>query len=242
VEGIYLKMNKFDKNISVVFPVYNEEENIEFCIIVAYAILKELVKNFEIIVVDDGSTDRTKEICLELVNKLNNFRLISKEKNEGYGYALRDGFKVAKFELLFFSDSDRQFDIANIKDLLEYIDNYDIVVGFRKKRQDSLKRRFLSWGYNILVKIFFKLNVRDIDCAFKLFRKKVFDEIRIESRQYFVNTEILAKARKIGFRIKEIGVSHFPRYEGESKVRFLEIPRTIKELVRIYRILYLEKD
>ena len=230
-------MRKFDKAISIIFPAYNEEENIEICILVAYYILKELVRDFEIIVVNDGSTDRTREICIGLEKRLDNFRLISKEKNEGYGYALRDGFSAAKFDLLFFSDSDRQFDIVNLKDLLEYIDEYDIVIGFRRKRQDSPKRKFLSWGYNMIVRIIFNFYVTDIDCAFKIFKKKIFNKIKIESEYYFVNTEILAKAHRFGFSIKEIGVSHFPRYEGESKVGFFDIPRTLKAIVRISRSL-----
>lgn len=230
-------MKRFDKDISVIFPAYNEEENIEVCTIIAHCILKELVQDFEIIIVNDGSTDRTKEICLDLERRSDKIKIISKEVNEGYGYALRDGFKAAKFDLVFFSDSDRQFDIVNLKDLLEHIDEYDIVIGFRKNRVDSLKRKFLSWGYNMLVGFLFNLDVTDIDCAFKLFKNKIFDKITIESKQYFVNTEILAKARKLGLSIKEIGVSHFPRYEGESKVGFLDIPRTLKEIVRIYKLI-----
>lgn len=94
-------MRRFNEAISVVFPAYNEEENIEICVLVAHSILKELVKDFEIIVVDDGSTDMTREACLGLEKRLDNFRLIYKEKNEGYGYALRDGFSAAKFDLVF---------------------------------------------------------------------------------------------------------------------------------------------
>ncbi|MGE5197618.1 MAG: glycosyltransferase family 2 protein, partial [Deltaproteobacteria bacterium] len=223
-------MKRFDKAISVVFPAYNEEENIEICVLLAHCILKELVRDFEIIVVDDGSTDGTRQICERLEKRIDKLRVFSKKKNEGYGYALRDGFEAARFDLVFFSDSDRQFDIVNLKDLLPYIDEYDIVIGFRKKRGDSAKRKFLSWGYKMLIRSIFNIDARDIDCAFKLFRKNVFDKIRIESRYYFVNTEILAKARLHGFSIKEIGVSHFPRYEGESKVGFGDIPRTIREV------------
>lgn len=234
-------MEKFNKDISVIFPAYNEQENIEICIIVANAILKGLVRDFEIIVVDDGSTDNTKKICLDLEKRIENFRFMSKDRNYGYGCALRDGFKVARYDLLFFSDSDRQFDIVNLQDLLKYINEYDIVIGFRKKRQDSLKRKFLSKGYNLLVGFLFGLDIKDIDCAFKLFRKSVFNEIEINSERFFFNTEILAKALARGFSIKEVGVSHFPRYDGESKVGFCDIPRTLREIIRIYRLLRIEQ-
>lgn len=228
-------MQRFEKDVSVVFPAYNEEKNIEACVLVAYCLLREIVRNFEIILVNDGSTDATLNICESLALRFPNVKIISKEKNEGYGFALRDGFKAAKFDLLFFSDADRQFDILTIKDLLIHINTYDIVIGFRKKRQDSFKRRILSGGFNKLVRFLFGFKVTDVDCAFKLFKRHIFNKILIESPRFFVNTEILAKSVVFGFSIKEVGVSHFPRYEGESKVGFSDIPRTLRELVRIYR-------
>jgi len=236
-------MERFDKEVSVIFPAYNEEENIEVCILTAHCILKELVRDFEIIIVNDGSADQTKQHCLDLEKRLNKIRIISKEKNEGYGCALRDGFKAARLDLIFFSDSDRQFDIVNLKDLLQYIDDYEIVIGYRKNRQDPWKRKFLSWGYNRLCWFLFGLNVRDIDCAFKLFHRRVFDKIDIESKQFFVNTEILSKASVLHFNIKEVGVAHFPRVDGISKVGFVHIPRTLKEIGRIYKSIHnLKKD
>ena len=228
-------MERFDKDISVIFPAYNEEENVEACVLIAHCILKELVKDFEIILVNDGSTDRTKAICLDLEKRLNKVKVIYKEKNEGYGYALRDGFRAAKFDLVFFSDSDRQFDMYNLKYLLPYSDEYDLVIGYRRNRQDPLKRRLFSLCYNLLIRLMFKLNVKDINCAFKLFKKKIFDKIEIGSKQYVVNTEILAKARALGYTIKELGVSHFPRYEGDSKVGGSDILHTINEVIKIKR-------
>lgn len=227
-------MKKFNKKISVIFPAYNEEMNIEPSVIIADALLREMVIDYEIIVVDDGSTDSTLSIARSLEKKHDKVRVIEHGTNKGYGIALWNGFNYAKFNLLFFTDSDRQFDILNIKDLLPYIDDYDFVIGYRKNRQDSLKRKILSWGFNRLVKIIFNIpNVRDIDCAFKLFNKHVFNEIQIQSKMYFVNTEILAKSVKQGISFVEVGVSHFPRVEGNSKVGFHDIPRTLGELYRI---------
>lgn len=230
-------MKKFEKKISVIFPAYNEEANIEPCVLDAYNVLKQLVSAFEIIVINDGSTDGTRDICRRLEKSLENIMVISKNRNEGYGYAVRDGFAAAKYDLVFFSDSDRQFNISDLKNLLEHADGYDIVVGFRKVRRDSFGRKIFSAVYNLLVGLVLRLKVKDVNCAFKLFDKKVFEKIKIESKWYVVNAEILAKANALGFSIKEVGVSHFPRLAGRSKTRLADIFKTMKELIRIRRLL-----
>ncbi len=229
-------MEKFsDDKISIIFPAYNEEENIEKCITTAYDILKEIVSDFEIIIINDGSQDNTGEICLDLAKRLPKIRIISKEKNEGYGQALKDGFRNANFNLIFFSDSDNQFDISDLKGFFKYIDTYDIVIGYRKTRTDPFIRRFFSRSYNLLVKLVLNIDITDTNCAFKLFKKHIFDKITIESKSYCVNAEILAKAKMFNFSIKELAVSYFPRYKGKSKIRLLDIPITLKEITRIVK-------
>lgn len=229
-----MKQKKIQKNISVIFPAYNEEENIERCVEKARHVLNKLVENFEIIVVNDGSTDGTEKVCCGLRDKFQNFKFISKAKNEGYGYAVRDGINGAVCDLVFFSDSDEQFDISELEDLLKYANDYDIVIGYRKKRHDPLKRKIFSFSYNTVIRILFGLSVKDLNCAFKLFNRRIFDNIRIESRNYLINAEILMKACYRGFSIKEIPVSHFPRSKGKSKIQFSDIPRTVKEIIRLY--------
>ena len=226
---------KWRGGLSVVIPAFNEIENIRFSVLTAHAILDDLVEEFEIIVVSDGSTDGTDVEVERLQQRFVNLRLIRKTQNEGYGCALRDGFHAARHPHLFFTDADRQFDLASLKDLLPHIAEHDIVVGFRKHRQDTALRRFLSFGYNLVVRSMFDLRIRDVDCAFKLFRRSVFDRIEIESPRYFVNTEILVKARSLELSIHQVGVHHLRRLEGLSKVRWTDIPLTVREVLSIGR-------
>jgi hypothetical protein len=140
----------------------------------------------------------------------------------------------ARHPLVFYTDSDNQFDVGELKKLLPLIENADIVCGFRIYRFDPLTRLVLSWGYNLLVRIIFRINVRDIDCAFKLFRREIFDRITIESKKFFVDAEILAKARFLGMNLVEIGVRHYPRTAGHSTVRASHIFSTLKEIAQMW--------
>src|SRR5262249_30774301 len=143
-------------------------------------------------------------------------------------------FTNARYQLIFYTDSDNQFDVREITNLLPLIENADIVNGFRIYRFDPLTRLVLSWGFNLLVRIIFRIRVRDIDCAFKLFRREVFDKVTIESRKFFVDAEVLAKARYFGFRMTEIGVRHYPRPAGRSTARASHIPAPVMELARMW--------
>jgi dolichol-phosphate mannosyltransferase len=161
-------------------------------------------------------------------------RVFHHSPNRGYAEALKTGFTNSGHELLFFTDSDLQFDVGEIRSLLPLIEDADIVCGFRIYRFDPLTRLVLSWGFNLLVRIMFRIGVRDIDCAFKLFRREVFDKVTIESKKFFVNAEVLAKARFFGFRLVEIGVRHYPRPAGRSTVRASHILSTLAELAHIW--------
>lgn len=230
-----MELRKFQKNISVIFPAYNEGENIVKCVEDANSVLQKLVENFEIIVVDDGSTDGTREKCQILLEKLPKIRIISKPRNEGYGSAIRDGIIKSRYDLVFFSDADGQFDLSDLERLLEYVDAYDVVVGCRKKRLDSFLRKITSLVYFLVIRILFHLPVRDINCAFKVFNKRIFNNIEIISKDYLVSLEILTKVLDSGYSIKEVPVGHFPRCRGKSKISFRDIPRTIDGLVKLYK-------
>ncbi len=227
------------EGLSIVLPAFNEEESIATAVDRTLATLREVARQDEVIVVNDGSRDRTAEVVQELARRhYPCVRLLNHIQNRGYGAALRTGFGHARYGLVFFTDSDNQFDIAELKYFLPLMEGYDIATGFRVYRYDSVLRCIVSWCYNRLVNVLFRLKVRDVDCAFKLFRKEVLNKITIECDNFFVSTELLAKARKWNFRIVEKGVRHYPRMAGETTVRPSDVPRTLREVGRMWRRIY----
>ena len=228
------------KSISFVLPAYNEEDNIEKAVRAVVQAAETIdIEDYEVVVVNDDSADRTAEILERLRVENQHIRPIHHPKNLGYADALRTGFTSAKLPLVFYTDSDLQFDVKEVKNLLPAIEDYDIVCGFRIYRYDPLTRLFLAWGYNLVARTVFRLRVRDIDCAFKLFRREVFDVIQIRSKKFFVDTEILAKARHHGFRMTEIGVRHYPRVGGRSTVRASHVVSTLRELIKMWLEIYM---
>jgi glycosyltransferase involved in cell wall biosynthesis len=227
------------ESLSLIFPAYNEEANIETAVRRAQAVLAELVPDYEVIVVNDGSRDRTGAIAQALVSEYYpHVRLLNHVQNRGYGAALRTGFSQARHGLIFFTDSDNQFDVSELQYFLPLMNRYDIMTGFRVYRYDPVLRCVISWCWNRLVGILFRLHVRDVDCAFKLFRREALDKITIECENFFASTELLAKARKWNFRIGEKGVRHYPRMAGETTVHASDIPRTLREVFRMWRRIY----
>jgi len=227
--------SSYPPGLSIVLPAFNEEENIETAVSRCFTVLEQFGMPHEVIVVNDGSVDSTPAICKKFAQENTCFRLVDFERNKGYGVALRTGFLAARFRNVFYTDSDNQFDVSELKYLLPIIDSYDLVVGFRVYRYDRPMRIFLSWGYNLLVRLVFDIRVHDVDCAFKLFRREIFDAIQLESNDFFIDTEIVVKAKRLGYRMNEVGVRHYPRMAGKTTVRPSDIPRTLRTLFRIWK-------
>lgn len=224
------------RHISLVFPMFDEEENVGTLLESALALAPSLASEFEVIVVDDGSRDGSAAVVEAIRRRDRRVRLLRHPENRGYGAALRSGLRAARGELVFFSDADLQFDLREIEHLLAHIEDFDIVAGHRAPRRDPPGRRFLAWGWGVLVRGLFGLRVRDIDCAFKVFRRPVLDAIDIASIGAFVNTEILVRARRAGFRIREVPVSHHPRVAGRAKGASPRVVwRAVVELSTLYR-------
>ncbi len=209
--------------ISVVLPAYNEEENIGQAVASAIKAMESLGANYEVIVVDDGSSDRTSEVVRELMVQHPEVRLIRHPVNRGYGGALRSGFEAATGEFIFFTSSDNQYDMAEVRKLLPLIEDADLVIGYRARRQDPFIRRLFARGWNWLVNLLFGYVAKDVDCAFKLFRREVLERVPIASEGAMIDTELLVGARREGLRIREVPVSHFPRLVGKQTGARLDV-------------------
>lgn len=203
-------------SLSVFFPCYNEKDSIDVITKKALSVIKDICSNFEIILVDDGSTDGTSERADRLAEQHPNVRVIHHPKNQGYGAALQSGFRAATKDFIFYTDGDAQFDIAELTNLLPLIRHYDIVSAYRINRRDSLIRKINAFCWTTLVCLLFNLKLKDIDCAFKLYKRDVFDHIEMLSTGALIDTEILARAIRKGYTVTQIGVHHYPRTAGQQ--------------------------
>jgi len=228
-------MNKL-KGLSAFFPAYNEEANVGQMCASLKTVLPEIAEDYEIIIVNDGSKDKTREIADQLAKEDNRIRVVHHERNLGYGAAIRSGIKASSDNYIFFTDGDNQFDVSQLSHFVPFVSQYEAVIGFRLKRQDNWVRKLNAWAWNRLVGLMFDLKVKDIDCAFKLFNRKVFDDIRLESSGAMISTEMLVKILKQGYSIHEIGILHSPRLAGkQTGANIRVVLRAFKELFCFYK-------
>jgi glycosyltransferase involved in cell wall biosynthesis len=203
--------------------------------------------SLEVLIVDDGSTDRTPELADALAATHPEVR-VHHQPNRGYGGALKAGFANARGELICFSDGDLQFDLKEMQRLLDRLHDgekkpVDAVIGFRIKRRDPFHRIFIAKTYNAIVSVLFGLRVRDIDCAMKLFRRKVFDGLRLDADGPFLSAELLIKLRARGARMAQVGVNHYPRAAGTNTgASFTKILRTFRDLLLLRIALWFRRD
>lgn len=223
---------------------YNEAENIESMIMEVIVTMDKLAANYEVIVVNDGSRDETANIVKSVIQKYPQVRLLEHAVNKGYGAAVFLALISARNELIFFTDSDRQFDLQEISKLINAIGDADLAIGYRSPRRDPFMRRVNAWGWNALIRMLFGYTARDVDCAFKLMRREVVDYLRdkIQSRGATFSAEFLVRARRGGFFIKEVPVKgHRRRVAGsQTGARPDVILRAFKELTLFRSALWKE--
>jgi glycosyltransferase involved in cell wall biosynthesis len=201
---------RLQEGLSVFFPAYNEEGNLEALTLTALSVLRQIANDYEVILVNDGSRDRTRPLAEALARQHAHVRVVHHPENRGYGAALQSGFRHATKELVFYTDADRQFDIAEISKLLPYIAEYEIVAGYRIRRQDRLHRRLLALLYRLCIRIFFGLQLKDVNCAFKLYKRQSIADIPLKSEGALINAELLVRALRKGCRVKQIRVCQIP--------------------------------
>ncbi len=226
---------KCDISISVFFPCYNEQDNVVRTTERAIAVLEKLNADYEAIIVDDGSKDATGQIADKIAARNKRVRVVHHPTNLGYGAALQSGFRSAVKELVFYTDGDGQFDISEMPALLPLIKQYDIVSCYRLNRQDNMIRKINAWCWTKLVCFLFKMKIRDIDCAFKLYKREIFDNIKMTSTGALIDTEILARATRKGYAVTQRGVHHYPRTSGtQTGAKLGVIIRAFRELFKLY--------
>lgn len=229
-------------SLSVFFPCINEEGNIENGVKRAERFLKKLKLAYEIIIVNDGSTDATGEIAERLARENPNIRVIHHPKNLGYGEALKSGFYNARYDTIVYTDGDGQFDFSEVTKFLEEIGDHDVVIGYRIKRQDPFLRRLFGKGWKLTLRAIFGLTLKDVDCGFKMVRRSVLEKIpHLESqRGAMINAELAIKAKKYGFKVSEVGVNHYPRLSGRPTGNNLRV--IIKSFLDLLRLWWKLKD
>ena len=221
-------------SISVFFPCYNEQDNVARTVQQALTVLEKLNADFEVIIIDDGSSDATGQIADEVAGRNSRVKVVHHPTNLGYGAALQSGFRAATKELVFYTDGDGQFDINEMPPLLPLIEQYDIVSCYRLNRQESSIRKLNGWCWTKLVCFLFGIKIRDIDCAFKLYKKEIFDNIKLLSTGALIDSEILARAIHKGYTVIQKGVHHYPRTAGtQTGANLCVIFRAFKELFKL---------
>ena len=227
--------------ISVFFPAYNDGGTIGSMVTEAIATLKRLTDDYEVIVVNDASSDHTQEVLDELSDVYPQLRVVRHEKNRGYGGALRSGFAAASKELVFYTDGDAQYDVRELEALFAALrDDVDWVNGYKIGRSDPWYRVVIGTVYQYVVRLLFSLRVRDPDCDFRLIRRRVFERVHLESNSGIICVEMMRKLQDAGYKVTEVPVHHYHRTYGRSQFfNFRRVAAVGGGLLRLWWLLVL---
>ena len=222
-------------SLSVFFPAYNDSATIASLVITAVQSASKLTPDYEVIVVNDGSSDSTSRILAELARVYPHVRVVTHSVNRGYGGALRSGFETASKEVIFYTDGDAQYDPSELELLWRKMaPGVDLVNGYKISRSDPWHRIVIGRIYHHTVKIMFGLRVRDVDCDFRLLRRSIFDRVRLEKNSGVICLEMMKKIQDAGFKIVEVPVHHYHRAHGQSQ--FFNFRRVIRTGVDVFKL------
>ena len=225
------------ESLSVFFPAYNDAPSLPLLIARTFETLKEHVADYEVIVVNDGSFDNTGVVLAELAKQYApRMRVITHPENRGYGGALRTGFAAATKDLVFYTDGDGQYDVRELPKLLALMGpKTGLVNGYKLERNDPLHRIWIGNVYNAFARFLFRIHIRDVDCDFRLMRRRVLQDLQLTSTSGTICVELVRKLELSGFNVEEVGVHHYPRLHGRSQFfRVRSLLNTLRQLVRLY--------
>ncbi|MGZ8843138.1 MAG: glycosyltransferase family 2 protein [Pyrinomonadaceae bacterium] len=224
-------MNETKPRITLFFPVYRDERTVETVTRKAVTVLSAVASEYEIIIIDDGSPDRSAEIAEELAAQNESIRVIRHGRNRGYGAAIKTGFANSRYEWICLTDGDDEYDVFDLYKLIRLRDFYDLIITFRYVKSYSGFRQFTSWTYNKVLKVLFKTPYRDISTGLRLVRKSLVDELNLTSNSPFIGAELAIKTMLKGFRVGEVGIQTFPREFGKgASVTPANILATIRDM------------
>ncbi len=226
------------------FPAYNDGGTIGSMVLMAVRTLKEITDDFEVIVVNDGSKDYTPDVLSTLSEQIPQVKIIPHNGNQGYGAALITGFSNCTKDLIFYTDGDAQYDVREMKSLLSELNNdIDWVNGYKISRADPLHRKIIGKIYHYLVKFTFGIRLRDVDCDFRLIRRRVFDKVHLKSQSGVICVEMIKKFQLAGFNVAEVPVHHFFRAYGKSQFfNFPRVSRVVVNLIQLWWQLVVKKN
>ena len=223
--------------------MYNDEGTVELMVKRLKEVLPKLTEDYEIIMVNDASPDKSGEIAENLAKEDPKLRVIHHEKNKGYGGALKSGFRNSTKDLIFYTDGDAQYNVYELEKLHEHIHDHDVVNGYKTERADGLHRKIIGNLYNWAMHLAFNLKVKDVDCDFRLMHSKVFDDIELETDSGMICVEMMKKIGDKGHTIKDIPVTHYDRIHGKSQFfKPTRVFKTLKGLINLWTFLFLSKN
>lgn len=225
--------------ISLIFPVYKDERTVHVVAEKSLNFLEKVSDEYEIIIIDDGSPDRSGQIADELAHLHPRIRVIHHPRNLGYGAAIRTGLSASRYEYICMIDGDDEYEVNDFVKILKLKEFYDLIITFRYKKIYSNMRIFISWAYNRILRFLFRIPFRDVSTGIRMVRKIVIDDIHLESTSPFIGAELAIKTMLKGYRVGELGIQTFPREFGRgSSTSIKNIISTIREMLRIYHNIF----
>ncbi len=210
-------------SLSVFFPCFNEEKNIKSVVAQALQVLPDLAEQLEVIVVNDGSQDKTQQVAEQLAHQHQSVRVVNHSRNRGYGVSIRTGLAACQHDWIFYTDGDGQFDIEELAEFIPFTQDYALILGYRRQRAEGLKRKLFTRLYKLYIDCLFSVNVRDIDCAFKLLQADLLQDLSLFSNGAFISAEMLYKLKKQAVQFKELPVNHYQRRFGQATGASLKV-------------------